>query len=86
MDQLVNLVVEKTGIPQEAASKAVEVVMGFLKDKLPPPVAAQLDGVLSGQGAGGVAGQAQQQAQQGAGGLMDQAKGMLGGMFGGNKE
>jgi hypothetical protein len=48
MDQLVNLVSQKTGLPKEQAKMAVETVLGFLKEKLPAPVAAQIDAVLSG--------------------------------------
>lgn len=55
MDELVNLVVQKTGISQDQARTAVMTVLNFLKEKLPAPIAAQVDGVLSGQG-GGVAG------------------------------
>jgi hypothetical protein len=50
MDELVKLVSQKTGISQEQAKMAVTTVMGFLKDKLPAPIAAQLDGVLGGGG------------------------------------
>ena len=50
MDELINLVAEKTGLPEEMAGKAVEVVVGYLKDKLPDPIAGQIDNVLSGKG------------------------------------
>ncbi len=82
MDQVVDMVVQRTGIPRDAAVKAVDVVIGYLKDRLPPPVASQLDNVLGAQGTGGMTGQ----AQQGAGGFMDQAKDTLGGMFGGGQK
>ncbi len=72
MDQLINQITQRTGISPTQAQQAVQMVVGFLKDKLPGPVASQLDGVMSGQGMGGMPGQAQQ--QQGMGGL--------GGMFG----
>lgn len=38
----------------------MQTVVVFLKDKLPPPIASQLDGVLGGQGSGDMMGQAQQ--------------------------
>lgn len=47
MNELVNLVVKKTGIPQATAQQAVQVVVDFLKKKLPAPLAGQIDGVLS---------------------------------------
>jgi hypothetical protein len=58
MDGLINLVAQRTGISTDQAKVAVETVLGFLKEKLPAPMAAQLDGVLSGKGPdlGGLAG------------------------------
>ncbi len=57
MDKLVKLVSEKTGLSEDMAQKAVEVVVGYLKDKLPAPIAGQIDGLLEGgQGAGDIAG------------------------------
>ena len=76
MDELIRQVAERTGIGEDKARTAVETVIGFLKGRLPAPIAGQLDGVLGGGAAGG------------GGGLADQAGGMLGnlgGMFG-NKE
>jgi uncharacterized protein (DUF2267 family) len=52
MDELVDLVVKKTGIPEESARKAVQVVLDYLKDKLPAPLAGQLDNFLEGNAAG----------------------------------
>jgi nucleoid DNA-binding protein len=46
MKELINIIVQKTGISQENAQKAVQVTLGFLKTKLPTPVAAQLDSFL----------------------------------------
>ena len=48
MQQLVNLVSEKAGIDQNQAQKAVETVVGFLKDRVPGPIAGQLDNALDG--------------------------------------
>ncbi len=50
MDELVNLVAQKAGLSPDQARTAVQTVLDFLKQKLPAPVAAQLDGVLSGKG------------------------------------
>ena len=47
MKELINTIVQKTGISEENAQKAVQVMLGFLKTKLPAPVAAQLDSFLS---------------------------------------
>ena len=48
MDELVDLVVEKTGIPRNTAETAVETVVNFLKDKLPDSIAGQVDNLLAG--------------------------------------
>ena len=53
MDELVKLVSKKTGISEELAKTAVEVVLGYLKDKLPAPIAGQIDGIISGGGGTG---------------------------------
>ena len=51
MDELVKLVVKKTGISEDLARKAVDTVLDYLKDKLPAPVAGRLDDILEGGGA-----------------------------------
>jgi len=51
MDELVKLVSQKTGIPERTARQAVEVVLSFIKQKLPAPIAAQVDNVVKGGGA-----------------------------------
>jgi hypothetical protein len=48
MDELIKLVASKTGISEAQAKEAVETVIGFLKDKLPAPVAGQVEAVLEG--------------------------------------
>ena len=42
MDELVQTVASKAGIPAEKAQKAVHAVMDFLKEKLPGGVGEQL--------------------------------------------
>jgi uncharacterized protein (DUF2267 family) len=76
MDELVKQVVEKTGISESQARSAVETVVGFLKNRLPAPIAGQVDGALGA--AGGAVGTIADKAGDVLGGL--------GGMFGGNKE
>jgi uncharacterized protein (DUF2267 family) len=51
MEELVNLIVKKTGISKEQAQTAVKTVLDFIKQKLPAPIAAQVDGALEGDGA-----------------------------------
>ncbi len=48
MDELIKLVSQKTGLPQDKAKVAVDTVVNFLKQKLPPAIAGQLDAVLAG--------------------------------------
>lgn len=52
MDELIKRITEKTGISEDQARSAVSTVAGFLKDKLPAPIAAQVDNVLGGSGGG----------------------------------
>jgi hypothetical protein len=47
MKKLINIIVQRTGISEENAQKTVQVTLGFLKTKLPAPIAAQLDSFLS---------------------------------------
>lgn len=71
MDELVNLVVQKTGISQDDARKAVEVIVGELKSRLPAPIASHVDAFL----AGGMNTLAEEAGEM--------LKGKLGGLFGG---
>ncbi|HEY4542426.1 MAG TPA: hypothetical protein VIG66_08645 [Noviherbaspirillum sp.] len=70
MNEMIQRVIERTGLPEDKAAAAVQTVLGFLKEKLPAPVAAQLDSV-----AGGDAGNAGEKS----GGLGASLGGMLGG-------
>jgi hypothetical protein len=64
MDELIKLVSQKTGLPQDKARVAVDTVVNFLKQKLPSSMAGQIDAVLAGgslpddltQGLGGLLG------------------------------
>jgi hypothetical protein len=73
MDDLLKQITDKTGISVEKAKEVVETVMNFLGDKLPDPVAAQVNKFLAGGGEGG----------GGLGDMMDKGKDMLGGLMGG---
>jgi nucleoid DNA-binding protein len=50
MEELVNLVVKKTGLPKETAQMVVKIVLDFLKKKLPPTVGVAIDGFLNNKG------------------------------------
>jgi hypothetical protein len=66
MDQIVNQIAEQTGISKDQARQAVQMVMGVLQDRLPAPIAAQIQGVLGGD----------------TDGASQQIMGSIGGMFG----
>jgi uncharacterized protein (DUF2267 family) len=72
MEELVKQVSSRTGISEDQARTAVTTVLGFLKDKLPAPIAGQIDNVLGGSAEG----------NEGGGGLGDLAS-KVGGMLGG---
>lgn len=84
MEELIRQVTERTGISEAQAQTAVITVLGFIKGRLPEPIAGQLDSFLGGAGgsggadAGGLGG--------GLGGAAGSVLGGLGGMLGGNKE
>jgi len=50
MDEIVQMVADRAGIPKEVAQRAVEVVLNVLRERLPEPMAGQLDAVISGTG------------------------------------
>ena len=49
MDELIAAISAKTGLPAEKAQGAAEAALEFLKDRLPAPIAGQIDGLLSNQ-------------------------------------
>lgn len=75
MEQLVQMVSEKAGIPVDTARTAVMTVIGFLKDKLPEPIASQLDGFIGG-------GEAPAEGDGEGGGMLGDIAGRLGGLLG----
>ncbi len=73
MDELIKQVSQRTGISEDKARTAVDTVVGFLKERLPAPIAGQVDNALnSSAGAIGSAGDA----------IADRAGDVLGGIFG----
>lgn len=73
MDELLKTVQEKTGLDIDQAQAAIEAVIGFIKDKLPAPIASQLEGLLAGEADGGGDGDDLMDK------LTDMGKGLLGG-------
>jgi hypothetical protein len=57
MNEIIQRLIERTGLPEAQAAQAAEVVIGYLKEKLPPSVASQIDGLAGGEsGATGMLG------------------------------
>jgi uncharacterized protein (DUF2267 family) len=58
MDQLVQQVSSRTGLPEDQARKAVQACLDFLKEKLPAPASAAIDQALGSEQTAGAFGQA----------------------------
>ena len=69
LNELVALLVQKTGLSQDKATEVVNEVVAFLKTRLPAPIANHLDMVLNSN-----LGDLESMEQK--------AAGMLGGVFG----
>ncbi len=48
MNEIVQPLVKKTGLSEEKAAMAVDVVLGYLKEKLPSPLGTQIDNLMVG--------------------------------------
>ena len=82
MDDLIKQLQEKTGLDVDKIKSVLEGVADFLSDKLPGPIGDQVGKLLGGgddDGGGDEGGD-----DGGSGGLLDQAKDMLGGFMGGD--
>ncbi len=75
MEDLIKQVTDKVGISPDQAKSAIRVVMGFLGDKLPGPIAGQVNKLLDNGDS--------DDGGDDDGGLMGQAKDALGGFLGG---
>ncbi len=54
MNELVDLITQKTGLSNDMAQKVVQIVADFMKNKVPEPMASQLTTILGSQsGSGG---------------------------------
>jgi hypothetical protein len=74
MNELIQRLTDKAGLSQEQAASAMQIVLGLVKEKLPAPVAMQVESILTGGAEGGTA----------PGGIGGALGGALGGMFGKN--
>ena len=73
MDELIKQVTARAGISDAQARTAVETVVGFIKERLPAPIAGQVDNALATHGSA---------IGTGIDAVADRAGDMLGGMFG----
>lgn len=73
MDELVQQIATRTGLPHDKAMQAAQAAIEFLDGRLPPPIGGNLKRLTGGEGGG-----------TGAGGLPDlgDVADKLGGMFG----
>jgi len=69
MDDLVKFVSQRTGLSEPMARQAAMTVLEFLKDRLPAPIAAQIDGILGSSGEKG--GMDTDDFLRGVGGMLD---------------
>lgn len=76
MDELIKQVSERAGISDAQARSAVETVIGFIKERLPAPIAGQVDNALNSSA--GVIGTGIDAISDRAGDVL----GGIGGMFG----
>lgn len=67
MNELVQLIMQKTGLSQDKAQQVVDTVVTHLKGRLPDAVTSHLDAFLSGD-------------TSGVGGIADKAKSMVAGL------
>ena len=102
MQDLVNQIVEKTGVTAQQAKDAADMAVGWVKDKLPEGVRGTVSGILDGAGdvavgavtkskdaagsASSVAGGAASSATEAAGSMWDKTKDSVGDLMPGNDE
>lgn len=48
MNEIIQRLIERTGLPEAQAAAAADVVIGFLKERLPPAIGSQIDGLVGG--------------------------------------
>jgi len=56
MEDLINAIVQKTGLSRDKAQDAAQTTINWLKDRLPPAVAGQIDSIVIGGKVGEIAG------------------------------
>lgn len=77
LNDIINKVAEKVGISTEKATAAVNVVVEVLKEKLPGPIASQLESLLGG----GAVSNVMDKGKEAASGFIESAKEKIGSLF-----
>jgi hypothetical protein len=77
LNNIINKVAEKVGISTEKATAAVTIVVDILKNKLPAPIASQIDNILNGGSASDVVDKTKDAASD----LMGSVKEKIGSIF-----
>lgn len=54
MNQILQRLMDKTGLPEDKAQAALDTVVGFLKEKLPGPISSQIDSLMAGGASSGM--------------------------------
>jgi len=52
MEELIKQVSAKAGISEDQARSAVNTVVDFIKNRLPAPIASQVESAMTGEGGG----------------------------------
>jgi len=100
MQDLINQIVDKTGVTAQQAKEAADMAVDWVKDKLPEGIRGTVSGILDGAGdmaagavsksedatgsAASVAGGAASSATEAAGSMWDKAKDTVGDLMPGN--
>jgi len=48
MDEIVKIVMSKSGLPEDKSRLAIKAVIEFLKQRLPEPLGTQVESILTG--------------------------------------
>jgi uncharacterized protein (DUF2267 family) len=84
MQEIVQKLIQELNLDEAVAKQAVEAILGALKEKLPAPIAEQLEGVLNGENFD--ASQLGDLLGGGDKGVLGGIGDMLGGLLGGDKK
>lgn len=71
MEELKSKLMEQLGLDEGGSNQAVQLVLGFVKDKLPESMQGMVDSIMNGESPEGGGGA--------MGGIMDTAKNIFGG-------